>query len=283
MAIVFPPNPAGQTPSNTFSTTSTPLANTTNGYTYVWNGSAWTSTGSGGGGGGTVTSVNVSGGTTGLTYTGGPVTTSGTITMAGVLGIANGGTGTTTQAGALNALLPAQTGQGGKVLGTNGSTVSWVTSGVDLPAGTALPFYQAAAPTGWTQVTTAALNNSAIRVVTGAGGVTGGTQNFTTAFASYTPGGSVASTALGTALSTSQMPSHLHVMDAETGSFNVNSGAFVCTVNYLSYVPAATSPFPTCSTGSGATHTHTVNSAFTGTASTQFQVKYLDFIIATKN
>jgi hypothetical protein len=45
--------------------------------------------------------------------------------MAGVLGIANGGTGTTTQAGALNALLPAQTGQGGKFLQTNGSTVSW--------------------------------------------------------------------------------------------------------------------------------------------------------------
>jgi hypothetical protein len=45
---------------------------------------------------GTVTSVNVSGGTTGLTYSGGPVTASGTITMAGTLGVANGGTGLTT-------------------------------------------------------------------------------------------------------------------------------------------------------------------------------------------
>jgi len=44
---------------------------------------------------GTVTSVNVSGGTTGLTYSGGPVTTSGTITLAGTLAIANGGTNTT--------------------------------------------------------------------------------------------------------------------------------------------------------------------------------------------
>ena len=41
---------------------------------------------------GTVTSVDVSGGTTGLTFSGGPVTTSGTITMAGTLAIANGGT-----------------------------------------------------------------------------------------------------------------------------------------------------------------------------------------------
>lgn len=45
---------------------------------------------------GTVTSVAVSGGTTGLTTSGGPITTSGTITLAGTLGVANGGTGTTT-------------------------------------------------------------------------------------------------------------------------------------------------------------------------------------------
>jgi len=50
----------------------------------------------GGGGSGTVTSVDVSGGTTGLTFTGGPVTTSGTITAGGTLAVANGGTGTAT-------------------------------------------------------------------------------------------------------------------------------------------------------------------------------------------
>jgi len=44
-------------------------------------------------GGGTVTSVDVSGGTTGLTTSGGPVTTSGTITLAGTLDADNGGTG----------------------------------------------------------------------------------------------------------------------------------------------------------------------------------------------
>jgi hypothetical protein len=45
--------------------------------------------------GGTVTSVDVSGGTTGLTTSGGPVTGSGTITLAGTLAVANGGTGST--------------------------------------------------------------------------------------------------------------------------------------------------------------------------------------------
>ena len=50
--------------------------------------------------GGTVTSVAVSGGTTGLTTSGGPVTTSGTITLAGTLAVANGGTNATTAAGA---------------------------------------------------------------------------------------------------------------------------------------------------------------------------------------
>jgi len=52
-----------------------------------------------GGGTGTVTSVDGSGGTTGLTLTGGPITTSGTLTIGGTLGVANGGTGATTLSG----------------------------------------------------------------------------------------------------------------------------------------------------------------------------------------
>lgn len=42
---------------------------------------------------GTVTSVDVSGGSTGLVFSGGPVTASGTMTMSGVLDVASGGTG----------------------------------------------------------------------------------------------------------------------------------------------------------------------------------------------
>jgi hypothetical protein len=65
-----------------------------------------------GSGNGTVTSVAVSGGTTGLTTSGGPITTSGTITLAGTLALANGGTGATTAAA-------ARTNLGATTLGGN--------------------------------------------------------------------------------------------------------------------------------------------------------------------
>jgi hypothetical protein len=65
----------------------------------------------GGGGSGTVTSIDVNGGNTGVTFTGGPVTTSGNITMSGVLNIANGGTGANTAVTALNNLGGVSTGK----------------------------------------------------------------------------------------------------------------------------------------------------------------------------
>jgi hypothetical protein len=74
---------------------------------------------------GTVTSVNVSGGTTGLTATGGPITAAGTITLGGTLAVANGGTGATNLTAAFNALAPSQTGNAGKYLTTNGTNASW--------------------------------------------------------------------------------------------------------------------------------------------------------------
>ena len=45
--------------------------------------------------GGTVTSVAASGGATGLTFSGSPITTSGTLTLGGTLGVGYGGTGQT--------------------------------------------------------------------------------------------------------------------------------------------------------------------------------------------
>ena len=75
---------------------------------------------------GTVTSVDISGGSTGLTATGGPITSSGTVTLSGTLAISNGGTGANSQSGALNNLLPDQSGNNGKFLETNGSNASWV-------------------------------------------------------------------------------------------------------------------------------------------------------------
>ena len=85
---------------------------------------------------GTVTSVDVSGGTTGLTFSGGPITTSGTITMAGTLAIANGGTnGTATPtAGAIaygtgTAYAFTSAGSAGQVLTSGGAGVpTWTTA-----------------------------------------------------------------------------------------------------------------------------------------------------------
>ena len=90
-----------------------------------------------GSGSGTVTSVTGSGGTTGLTLAGGPITTSGTLTLGGVLAVANGGTGATTTANALAALLPPQAGNAAKVLYTDGTTASWQNNGVINVLGTA--------------------------------------------------------------------------------------------------------------------------------------------------
>ena len=42
MAIQFPANPGGQTPINVFSPTSSPVANTDNKLTYVWDNEKWT-------------------------------------------------------------------------------------------------------------------------------------------------------------------------------------------------------------------------------------------------
>jgi hypothetical protein len=106
--------------------------------TYLrWNGSVfdWSTAGTG-----TVTSVAVSGGTTGLTVSGSPVTSSGTMTLGGTLAIASGGTGATTANNALNAFLPSQAGNAGKVLSTDGSNTSWITSGGGGGAETFNPF-----------------------------------------------------------------------------------------------------------------------------------------------
>jgi len=67
-----------------------------------------------------------------LSVTGSPITSSGTLalTYSGTaLPIANGGTGQTTANTALNALLPSQTANTGKVLSTDGTNTSWIASG----------------------------------------------------------------------------------------------------------------------------------------------------------
>lgn len=53
--------------------------------------------------------------------------------IGGTLGIAKGGTGQTSASAALNALLPTQTGNNGKVLQTDGSSASWQSAGSTSP------------------------------------------------------------------------------------------------------------------------------------------------------
>ena len=49
-----------------------------------------------------------------------------------------------------------------------------------IPSGSVMLFYQSAAPTGWTKITTQ--NNKSLRVVSGTGGGTGGNLSFTSTF-----------------------------------------------------------------------------------------------------
>jgi hypothetical protein len=88
---------------------------------------------------GTVTSVDVSGGLTGLTTLGGPVTTSGTITLGGTLITSHGGTGITSyNAGDMlyalgdGTLAKFAAGNAGEYLFSNGANFSPTWSKVDL-------------------------------------------------------------------------------------------------------------------------------------------------------
>jgi hypothetical protein len=241
------------------------------------------------GSGGTVTSVAVSGGTTGLTVSGSPITTSGTITLAGTLAVANGGTGASTLtannvilgngSSAVQFVAPSTSGN---VLTSNGST--WVSSastgGTVIPAGTVMIFGQTAAPTGFTKLTNQ--DNAALRVVSGTAS-SGGSVNFSTAFASQTPTGSVSVTGItgsagDTTLATTQIPSHSHTVPRGNPS---PTGAAA------SQATASPSPFNTGNTGGGLAHNHPFSfssgsATFTGNA-INLAVKYVDVIRATKD
>lgn len=171
--------------------------------------------------------------------------------------------------------LPAQTGNSGKYLTTDGTSASWASL---VPAGTAMLFAQTSAPTGWTKSTTH--NDKALRVVSGTAS-SGGTVAFTTAFASKTPAGTVGNTTL----SSSQVPNHSHNLNAWSGASNISYSTTtyitaLCGGNSLwrDTTDSANTVSIASTSGGGSSHTHT----FTGTA-IDLAVQYVDVIIATKD
>lgn len=212
---------------------------------------------------GTVFSVDINPGTTGLTFTGGPVTTTGTITVGGILAVVHGGTGADNPSDARDNLGAGTVREvtAGPGLETNpfaGITVRGsvfipdqpavtpgtyliptvtvdsrgiitdIENGTPFPTDTVMLFQNAVSPPGWTKLT--ALNNIAIRLVNGnTGGQSGGTADFTTSFAAYTPQGNVTvsgSTGGGrtgaTNLQIQHMPVHSHGVNDPGHSHGVN-------------------------------------------------------------
>jgi hypothetical protein len=101
----------------------------------ITNGSGAITVAFSGPGAGSVTSVDVSGGTTGLTTSGGPITGSGTITLAGTLAVANGGTGVATSTGSGNNVLSTSPTLVTPLLGTPTSGVATNLTGLPLTTG----------------------------------------------------------------------------------------------------------------------------------------------------
>jgi hypothetical protein len=207
--------------------------------------------------------------------------------VTGTLPVSNGGTGATTLNSAAvvigngtSAPTFVAPGSSGNVLTSNGT--AWTSAAAAaFDSGTVMLFGQTSAPTGWTKNTSTG-DNSALRVVTGTAS-TGGSVDFTTAFASQTPTGSVSINTSGlsagaTTLNTAQMPSHSHTVG--TGSANGVSGRISELGNYGGVINYSTS-----STGGGGSHSHSISGSATGTftgAAINLAVKYVDVIRATK-
>jgi hypothetical protein len=177
-------------------------------------------------------------------------------------------------------------GSSGNVLTSNG-TVWQSGAAAAFDSGTRMMFAQNAAPTGWTK-DTVNYNQLALRIVTGTAGGTAGTVDFTTAFASQTPTGTVAITAVAgsagaTTLTTPQIPSHTH--SSTIGIYAPSPATKAMSVSSINSPPTNTGN--TNATGGGGSHSHPFSfssgsGTFSGTA-INLAVKYLDVITATKD
>jgi hypothetical protein len=178
-------------------------------------------------------------------------------------------------------------GNSGNVLTSNGT--AWTSAAVEsFASGTVMLFAQTAAPTGFTKLTDQ--DNAALRVVSGTAS-TGGSVNFSTAFASQTPSGtvSVSGSAGSTTLSTPQIPSHSHTLNV---AFYTAGVPTISVANRFrlygptqSNIPATVDSRNTANTGGGGSHDHPLtisSSTFTGNA-INLAVKFVDVIRASKN
>jgi hypothetical protein len=163
------------------------------------------------------------------------------------------------------------------------TTASSGTGGA-VPAGSTTTFFQASAPTGWTQTVTQ--NDKGIRITSGTAGGTGGTIPFSTLFsptASYTGSVTITSGDVGnTVLTTDQLAAHTHPLVISTvGNFNCGGGAYLS--NCTSPINGPGSP-ASSTAGSSAVHTHSlVGAVADGNFTSNFALQYIDMILVTKN
>jgi len=188
----------------------------------------------------------------------------GTITGITDLAVADGGTGLSTLT-ANNVLLgngaSAPTfvapSTSGNVLTSNGTTWTSAANPPDFASGTRMSFQQTAAPTGWTKDTTAAINDSILRFVTGSVTPSGGSVAFSTWNAQTATGGYT--------LQIADIPAHTHTWTIGTGSTAAGAGGGIPISTYISA--------NTSSTGGSGSHSHSLTQG----------LKFYDFIIAAKD
>ena len=143
---------------------------------------------------GSVTSVDASGGATGLTFSGGPITSSGTLTLGGTLAITNGGTGAITAAA-------ARTNLGATTLGGNVFTIT-NPSAVTFPRFNADNTVSALDAATFRTAIGAGTGSGSVTSVSGAGTVNGITLTGTvTTSGSLTLGGTLSGVSLTTQVS----------------------------------------------------------------------------------
>jgi microcystin-dependent protein len=161
--------------------------------------------------------------------------------------------------------------------------------GSTFPTGTLMLFQQTAAPIGWTKQTTH--NNKALRVVTGTAG-SGGTTNFTGVFSSRTPAGTNSAGSVSNhTLTEAQIPSHSHDVNNQTANgpqwlaFSREDLNPYADSDGTGYTGGGSNDriFSIVNSGGGGSHNHGfTNPTFTGTAM-DFDVQYVDLIIARKD